>query len=444
MGAPLVEERKAGPEASPGVDVERVRPLSPAAEAGIKPGDRISGINNTPIRDLLDFYVESFEEALTLHVDRSGRTLLITIKRRPGEDIGIELYPEKPLLCGNNCVFCFVDQMPPGLRRSLYVKDEDYRLSFLHGNYLTLTNLDEAAEERIVRMHLSPLYVSVHATHPEARAGLLGRVPPEPLLPILDRLGKRGIRFHTQIVLVPGYNDGQVLERTLEDLSRREFILSVSVVPLGLTCHRDGLPRLVPVEGGLAGRTLHLISRIQERMRKGTGRGFAYAGDELFLIAGAPIPDTAYYDDFPQTDNGVGLIRLLLDSLRGLRVSRTLKRRHLAFVTGTSAAPFIAGIAEQLGRQDVKVEKVVVENRLFGPSVTVSGLLSGVDVIDALAGREQADLVVLPPNLLNPEGLTLDGLSAGEIGARAGIPVAIAEYDFKATLKRIDDVCRKQ
>jgi putative radical SAM enzyme (TIGR03279 family) len=332
--------------------------------------------------------------------------------------------------------------MPQGLREALYVKDEDYRFSFLHGSYLTLTNIDAAAEDRIVEMHLSPLYVSVHATDPEVRAALLGRRSPQPILEILDRLGSAGVRFHTQIVLVPGYNDGEVLDQTLEDLcNRSEYVVSVSIVPVGLTAHRDGLPPLEAVGAETAVHALGLGDRFQEKMRGLTGRGMVYGGDELFLLAGRPIPEESYYDDYPQIDNGVGLVRTLLETSRRFRMPRNLKGKHLTFVTGVLAAPYIERLADALSRRGVRVDTVTVRNRLFGPSVTVSGLLSGRDILDDLSGREKTDLICLPPGIANPDGVTLDGLSITGMAGEVGLPVVVGCYDFRETLKRISHAC---
>jgi putative radical SAM enzyme (TIGR03279 family) len=442
MGVLVAEGKKVRPGTPTGVVIDHVEPGSPAARAGIRAGDRLLRINGVSIRDTLDVYLELFEKTLEACLERDREIMTLCLRRHRGEDVGMGLRPERPTVCNSKCIFCFVDQMPPGLRRSLYIKDEDYRLSFLHGNYLTLTNLGPSDEERIRRMHLSPLYVSVHATDPEARTRLLGRRHSEPVLDIMDRLGHAGIRFHTQIVLVPGYNDGQVLEQSLGDLcERHEYVLSVSVVPVGLTAHRNGLARIDPVDRELATRTVRQVERIHFRMRDSLGRGLVYAGDEVMLLAGLAIPDTSYYDDYPQIDNGVGLIRYLLDSLEGLRVPGSLKGKRIVLVTGKLAEPYIRELADLLGGRGIEAEVIAVTNRLFGPSVTVSGLLSGEDISLALDRIENADLIVLPPNVLNPDGLTLDSMSLSDVEAATGIKTITAEYDFRQTVKRIKHVC---
>jgi putative radical SAM enzyme (TIGR03279 family) len=442
MGASLVESEAACPEIPVGVVVVGVRPGSPAALAGLRPRDRIIGVNGQPVSDTLDLYAASFDRSLTVRLDRAGTHVTLSFIRMPGEEIGIEVCPDRPAVCNNKCVFCFVDQMPPGMRESLYVKDEDYRLSFLHGSYLTLTNLVPSDEERIRRMHLSPLYVSIHATDLEARARLLGRRPREPVLTVMDRLARSGIKFHGQVVLVPGYNDGAVLERTLADTcDRHAYVLSLSVVPVGLTGHRSNLARIRPVDRRLAEDAIGLIRDVQIEMRSRIGRGLAYAGDELFMLAGRPIPEESYYDDYPQIDNGVGLTRMFLDGLRGLRVPAELRGRRLILVTGTLAAPHIEKAAHLLRRRGVSAEVVIVSNRLFGPTVSVSGLLAGRDIVNSLAGAGRADAVVLPPSLTNADGLTLDGLTLEDISAMTGMPVVGGDYGFKSTLKRIRDAC---
>ncbi len=438
MVALKVSKKGAGARTSKGVKVSHVRSASPAAKAGLKADDIIAEVNGKKVADFLDIFVAAFEDRLALKVRRAGKDKNLEVKRVKGQSLGAELEAGKPTVCNNNCVFCFVDQMPRGLRQGLYLKDEDYRFSFLHGNYLTLTNLSPKDEKRIIDMHLWPLYVSVHSTDEDVRARLMGKKPGEDVISILDRLGSEGIGFHTQVVVVPGMNDGVKLGRTLADLcSRHDFILSVSVVPVGLTCHREGLPPLKMVNSALAGEIVAVIQKFQDEMRRATWRGVVYAADELFLLGGLDIPPGSYYDDYPQTDNGVGLMRMLLDSAEGLRLPAALKGKKMAFVTGALAAPHIEKITSTLSKRGFKVDVIAAANRLFGPMVTVSGLLSGADMLDALPDASEYDAVVLPPNVLNADGVTLDDMTIKDMSDRLGLPVLVGDYDFKETLKRL-------
>jgi putative radical SAM enzyme (TIGR03279 family) len=412
---------------------------SPAERAGLKPGDVITRIDGEPISDFLDFYMASFASDYAVTVRRDVCAMTLEISRRPCEDSGAEIAMDALRACNNRCIFCFIDQLPRGLRRELYFKDEDYRLSFLHGNYLTLTNLTRRDEYRILENHLSPLYVSVHATDEAVRSTLLARKRGEGILTKLDRLGAKGIKFHAQIVVVPGHNDGSVLMDTLDELVRRpDFVLSVSVVPVGLTCHRRHLTPLRGVDADLARSVVHLVGEINDRMRSTSGRGVVYVSDELLVLSVSEIPPDTYYDDYPQIENGVGLLRRLLDSARYLRVPQSLQGKSLAFVTGTLAAPYIEKACTNLRKKGVRVEVIRVENELLGNSVTVSGLLAGRDMLSALSGQEGFDAVVLPPNVLNEGGVTLDDMSVMDLASSQGVPVIQGDYDMKTTTRKLD------
>jgi putative radical SAM enzyme (TIGR03279 family) len=438
--APKAAGKGARARASGGVRIGHVTQKSPAAKAGLKTGDVITEVNGRKVTDFLDVFVAAFEDHLALKVRSKGKVKSLEVKRVKGQSLGAELESGKPWICNNKCVFCFVDQMPKGLRKELYVKDEDYRFSFLHGNYLTMTNLKPGDEKRIVDLNLWPLYVSVHSTDEDVRARLLGKKPGEGILQILDRLGSQGIGFHTQIVVVPGMNDGVKLGRTLADLcARHDYILSVSVVPVGLTCHREGLPPLKMVNSALAGEIVNVVQKFQDEMRRTTWRGVVYAADELFLLAGLPIPPGSYYDDYPQTDNGVGLMRMLLDSAENIRLPSVLKGKKVVFITGALAAPHLEKITSTLTKRGLKVDVVAAANRLFGPMVTVSGLLSGKDMIDAVGDPGSYDAAILPPGVLNADGVTLDDMTLKDMSDRLGLPVMVGGYDIKETLKRLKD-----
>ena len=421
-----------------GVVVGAVRPGSPAARAGLKAGDSLVAIDGTPITDFLDFYLGAFGPEHDIDVMRGSRRFAARLIRRRGADLGAEIRVGRIKPCGNRCVFCFVDQLPAGLRPELHFKDEDYRLSFLHGNYLTLTNLTRADEARIRSRHLSPLFVSVHSTDDGVRARLLGRRPAEPVLATMRRLARSGVGLHAQIVVVPGYNDGPILASTLRDLSRLgRCLLSVSVVPVGLTSHRRGLAPLRPVDAASARAIVDQVAGLNTRTRSRTSSGRFYASDEMIILAGREIPGADYYDDFPQIENGVGLVRTFLDQLDGLRVPRSLRGRRLRLVTGTLARPFLERLATRLETRGVRADVVPVVNSLFGPGVTVSGLLPGRAVLAALGGLDDCDAVVLPPDIVNADGVTLDELTPSEMARALGVPVMVAQPGLGRTLTEL-------
>jgi len=381
---------------------------------GLRPGDRMLSVNGHPVRDEIDLSFHASDEQLDFQVVRSGRERRFRADRKRGRPLGVVPEPFRHRRCANKCLFCFVDQMPGGLRPALYVKDEDYRLSFLHGNYLTLTGLGRADRDRIIAQRLSPLYVSVHATDEGVRGRLLGSAGPAPVLPVIRDLISHGIELHTQIVLCPGLNDGKVLERTIRDLTGlHPGVASIAVVPVGLTSHRHGLARLDPVNGRLAREILARYRPMQERLRKRFKNTLLYFSDEFYLLSGLDMPESIWYDDYPQIENGVGMARIFRDQFEEYSLklpSKLSKGKKIAMVTGSLAKPILEPVAKRFASiRNLGVEIIAVKNRLFGPSVTVSGLLSGADILDALAGRKGSDLVALPGNVLNAEGLFIDG-----------------------------------
>src|SRR5262245_62995337 len=304
-------------ESAPGVVIAAVRQRTPAAAAGLRPGDRVLAINGHPLRDAIDFHFESAEPRLRLRLVREGHERGAILERH-GADWGLELEPPKPseiATCANKCVFCFIHQLPRGMRKSLYVKDDDFRLSFLHGNYITLTDLDEDELLRIETQRLSPLYVSVHATDPELRHRLLGqpRVKRD-LLPVMERLARAGIRMHAQIVLCPDWNDGAQLDRSVHELARlHPGVTSTAVVPVGLTRHRERLPRLRPVSDDEARALVRSIEAWQAEFLASLGTRFVWAADELYLQGGMALPAAHAYEGFSIAEDGIGLVRRFAD-----------------------------------------------------------------------------------------------------------------------------------
>jgi putative radical SAM enzyme (TIGR03279 family) len=402
---------------------------SVGARAGLQPGDVLLSINGFPLRDVIDAQFHGADESLALRVRRGQREFSVSVERGYDEPLGLQFarptFDTDVRRCDNRCEFCFVAQMPPGLRRSLYVKDDDYRHSFLFGNYVTLTNLAEADWERIGEQHLSPLYVSVHATDPELRRRFLRNPDAPDVSAQLRRLAEMGIEVHTQLVVVPGLNDGPHLDRSIGDLAELyPAVRSVSVVPVGLTRHHRGGCRLHTLEEA---RTLfNQVSGWQARLRPRLGVRFAYLSDEWYLRLGEEVPPADAYDRLDLTENGVGLVRGFLDG--GAQVSdlgpgAVAHLRSATLVTGTLFAPVLEQATAHLG--DVEVAPVV--NRFFGESVTVAGLLTARDVVEQLAGRPLGDVVVLPAAMFGgPEGQSLDEMGPEQVGAALGREVATA------------------
>jgi putative radical SAM enzyme (TIGR03279 family) len=406
---------------------------SPAASLGLGAGDRLVAIDGEPLEDFLDWNFLSAEPAFTLEVMRRGVIPVretLRVERDLDEDFGVLLEPPAIKRCTNKCDFCFIDQMPEGLRRSLYVKDEDYRYSFLYGNFVTLTNLKERDFQRVSRYRLSPLYISVHATDADVRERILKNPKARNLLADLARLAEAGIGFHTQVVLCPGINDGPILLRTFDDLLPfGDALLSVSVVPVGLTEHRQRLPSMATVTGAQARELVAMVEDYRSRLRRRADAGKIFLSDEIYLQAQAELPSAAAYGDFGLVENGVGMTRLFLEefatALPGLVRGRG---RRVALLTGRMMAPlFDRIVAPALRERDWSASVLAVENRLFGAGVTCAGLLAGRDLLEA-ARAASADLVLYPQDCLNIDGKLLDDLSQDELAAAIDVPVFSSRY----------------
>ena len=430
---------------APGGLVTSVEAGSPGAEIGLTPGDRVVEVNGKPLRDFIDYLYEVGEEHIKLRVVKpDGQEWFAEIEREPGRGLGIEFADplfDGLLRCRNNCLFCFLKQLPRGLRRSLYVRDDDYRLSFLHGNFITLSNLDPGELGRIIRLRLSPLYISVHATDPVTRRKLMGYQPAGRIMEQLRRLVEAGITVHAQVVLCPGYNDREVLDRTIEDLAELwPGVASLGVVPVGLTRHREGLPFIAPVGPELARAVVDQVEGWQVELAKRGLKGFVFLADEFYVLAGRKVPAAARYGDFPQVQNGIGLIRLFLDDFRRSKRHwpRTVAARTVTAVTGTSARSVIEAAAAELASAvaGLEVDVLPVVNDFFGPSVTVAGLLTGRDIGRALAevGRGRlGDEVLVPGAAVRPEdGRFLDDLTPEDLSAEVGVPVRVVSANGEA------------
>lgn len=412
-------------------------------DAALGPGDEVVAINGHTLRDLIDAQFFAAEEKLKLAVRRpDGTETILSIVKDIDADLGIEWEPDKIRICKANCDFCFVRQQPKKkLRRTLYIKDDDYRLSFLHANFVTLTNMTEEDFQRVFEQRLSPLYVSVHSTDDAVRSILLRQEGIAPILPLLKRLHKHGIRTHTQIVVTPGMNDGAVLWKSFDDLlALYPEVPSIGVVPIGLTAHRNDLPDLRLVTPDSAGEILDQIQRHQDTMRKAHGEGVICAADEMYLIADRPIPTADYYDDFCQVGNGIGMLRQLLDDYEAHKrdLPKSIKKpMRLCLITGHSAGPFISDLCAQTNDRvnGLELFPLVVENDFWGRTVTVSGLLAGGDMATQFnQSGLKVDAVVIPPECLNTDGLFLDDETIASVSERIRLPVIPSEYDFVETV----------
>jgi putative radical SAM enzyme (TIGR03279 family) len=417
-----------------GVVVAAVRARTPAAVGGLRPGDRVLAINGAPLRDAIDFQFHAGDERLHLTVEREGVARNLTLVRTGGA-LGVELVaptPSEIATCANKCVFCFIHQLPRGMRRSLYVKDDDFRLSFLHGNYVTLTDLDEASIARIVEQRLSPLYVSVHATDPALRHLLLGKPRGSAdVLPRLERLAKAGIRMHAQVVLCPDLNDGAHLERTVFELAPlHPHVATTAVVPVGLTAHRERRPRLRGLTAGEARALVATVSGWQARLLDRLGSRFVFLADEIYLLAEMPVPPAAAYEGFPVVEDGIGLVRRFEDGFARARARRPgrLEGRPCTVVTGEMFAPRLRRLLADAGTDD-RVAVAAVRNEFFGGAIAVAGLLTGRDVQRQLAARADLGEAVLVPAvaLRDVGGVFLDDVTPGDLTRDLGVPVRVVE-----------------
>ncbi|MFH1212892.1 MAG: DUF512 domain-containing protein [Candidatus Neomarinimicrobiota bacterium] len=427
------------------IEINGVEENSLAQVNGIRRGDRLLSINRQPINDFLDLFFHQADEKLKVRVMRGDREMVFSIRKNADQQLGIELPAPRIKACGNNCIFCFIKQNPAGMRRAIYFCDEDYRYSFLLGNYITLTNLNEDEMARIVDQRLSPLYVSVHATQDAVRQKIFRLRRPDHLLEKISYLTRNRIDLHMQIVLMPGINDGAVLEKTLTDLyAFRQSILSVAIVPVGLTQHRQNLPDLRPVDAKFARKLLRIIPRWNRLYVNRDGEHWIFPADEFYLLTEKKLPARKFYGSYHQIENGIGLSRDFLDDFR--RQSRRLPNaigsvKKVLFVTGTLAAPMIrqhvAGRLNQI--QKFHVDVLPIMNNFFGTSVTVAGLLTGQDIIEQSHHVDEYDLVVLPPRVINENGVLLDDIYPGQIATEIHKPVRIWDGDFRKLVEEKND-----
>lgn len=416
--------------------IQKVQKNSIAQGCGIAAGDEILSINGEAVQDYIDYAYFMGEEKLDLLLRKNGGDeTKILIEKEDFEDLGLSFGAEigEPAHCRNKCLFCFVDQLPRGMRRSLRVKDDDWRHSFLMGTYVTLTNLSEEDIQRILRRKTSPLYVSVHATDEAVRRQLLGNPNAPALMPLLGRLTRNGIRLHTQIVVCPGINDKEILERTVRDLfALYPGVASVAVVPVGLTRHRARLKPVTPVSAENAGDMLSGIHKMQKEFLHESGTRFVFAADELYIRARKTLPGYEEYEDFTQIENGVGLVAKFIDEIdQGITDFDALNYRTVSVATGEDFAPFMKKIAKRLHRiYNINIHVYPIKNDFFGREVTVTGLLTGRDIVSQLKGRDLGEKVFLSGSVFREfTDVTLDDMPIGEIEKQVGVPFEAAPPD---------------
>jgi putative radical SAM enzyme (TIGR03279 family) len=399
------------------VKIERIIPDSTADKAGIKSKDKIITINGNKINDYIDYLYEISEPSISLKLKRAdGKVEEKILQRKLGEELGIEF---KEIIfdglkqCSNNCIFCFVKQQPKNMRNTLNQKDDDYRFSFLQGSFITLTNLNNKELERIISKNLSPLNISVHTTNPELRVEMMKNPKAAKINKTLNLLKKNGIQFHTQIVLCPGYNDKKELDRTLNDLIELyPAVLSVGIVPVGLTKHREGLTNLRTLSKQEMKQSLEQIKYWQNKAKEKFGENFIYAADEFYLSSDSKLPNYEDYNDFPQLENGIGLTALLIDKFKNFDLPEKIDvNNNIALVTGELGAEALNFIVNNINKiKNINLDIIKVKNDFFGESVTVTGLLTAEDIerkVRSIA-VDKYDKIVIPSIVLNDENKFLD------------------------------------
>lgn len=415
------------------VKISGIEKNSIAAKKKIEQGDVLISINGNEINDVLDyrFYINDTKLMLSLKT-ADGKSKLVLIRKDEFDDIGLEFETylmDKQKSCKNKCIFCFIDQLPKGLRKSLYFKDDDSRLSFLFGNYITLTNLTDDEVQRIIKMHISPVNVSVHTMNPELRVKMMANPKAGEALNHLHAFAKAGITLNTQLVLCPGINDGKELEFSLNELSKLyPSVQSIAAVPVGLSDHREDLYELEPYNEKTAGEVIDIIERFNEKFKKENGTVIAYAADEFFLKANRTMPDEEYYNGYPQLDNGVGMWTLLKAEFEQALEECKEKEinRKITVVTGVAAYPLISELAKKAENKikGLSVNVVEVKNKLLGSMITVSGLLCGADIAQAVENLDIGEELIIPPNCLRSEGdMFLDDMTVDELSDKLNVKV---------------------
>jgi len=419
------------------VKINSVAEGSPAGRSGVREGDLLACINGHKVRDVLDYMFYAAETEVTLDIVRHGEELTFRIEKDEYDDLGLEFdtfLMDSKQRCSNNCVFCFIDQMPPGMRETLYFKDDDARLSFLQGNYVTLTNLHQEDIDRIIRMKLN-INVSVHTTNPELRMKMMHNRFAGEKLKFIWQLAENGIKLNCQVVCCPGLNDGDELRRTLRDLGGlMPNITSMAVVPVGVTKFRQGLYPLTTFNKQTAGETIDIIAGYQQEFLEKFGTRTVFPSDEFFLIAERDIPDMEFYEDFPQYENGVGMLRSLMDEFeKALEIAEWEgDDRHVTIATGYSPYPIICQLAKQAEEKfpQLRCDVYRIRNDFFGDTITVTGLITAQDLIAQLRGKDLGEELLISSAMLRRNSdVFLDDLTVPDVERELGVPLRSSDSD---------------
>ncbi len=420
------------------VIVSAVQKKSPADKAGIKAGDTLVSLNNNAIIDVLDYrFYQNDKKIIVEFINAKGRLCKKSVKKSEAEELGLEFETylmDKQKSCKNKCVFCFIDQLPKGMRESLYFKDDDSRLSFLFGNYITLTNITEHEIERIIKMHISPVNISVHTTNPELRVRMMKNKNAGEVLKVIDRLNNAGIMMNCQLVLCPEFNDGEELKRTLSDLTEKENIRCIAAVPVGLTKYREGLTLLKPFNKETANATLDIIDEFGKKCTEKYGERRVYGADEFYILAEREMPNAEFYGDFLQLENGVGLWSLLLHEVTAaLEDTESAElQKTVSIATGVAAYPLIKIIAEMIEKKvnGLKCNVYAIKNDFFGEKITVAGLVTGRDIINQLKNKALGEKLLIPSVMLRHENdMFLDDVTVTELEKALNIRVQPVNND---------------
>lgn len=429
------------------VTIDSVEKGSAAQKKGIKPGDILVSIDKNEIMDVLDYRFYQNNSRVSLeYINSKGKLKKAVIRKGEYEELGLgfETYlMDKKHSCRNKCIFCFIDQLPKGLRKSLYFKDDDSRLSFLFGNYITLTNITEHEIERIIKMHISPINISVHTTNPQLRVKMMNNKNAGEVLSVIERFNNAGIKINCQLVLVPGYNDGDELKQTLNDLTKLENVECIAAVPVGLTRYREGLADIEPFNRRTAADTLEIIENFGNECIKKFGERRVFAADEFYITAGLEIPQADYYEEFHQLENGVGLVALLKKEVFDA-VSRTdyklENKRIITIATGEAAYPFICEMVDNIKKKwdNLECKVIAVKNNFFGGHITVAGLVTATDIEDQLKGRDIGEELLIPSVMLRDGGdMFLDSVTLTQLSEKLDVKITPVDNDGYQFLDKV-------